>query len=469
MASINSLSTTNPTTLQVLPPVGGTEPTTTTTNTAPAFQETLTTQNRAFALGLGGPRNHGDIEALFGEIAAQFGKEVAQATDYAEAAEDAKRSTALRAAAGNLALFAGLSALITAEQQNIAKQERHIADLEVQIDSLTTQKDGLVEQRDALQAEWNANAARVIEAGLEVGGLGLELGAVLLAKETACGFDPGSSDCANLTADVNSLNDQIDALSDEIDTLTARNDVLTPQIFALTGQIIQLEFQILGLEAEKGLAELAMEFSEAAIDLFSGILEAFAVLVMPFSVELALSVTRERSRASFEMLPEQLGLDKSITDAANNVAEQVTRMGTIDAARKALEASRTSDPTTSPVDGEPGGTGGATLGAGSDLGKIAEAALALLGQMRQLMEKGVAPEDSTRTATGNPGAMDLIRQSLDQSLPPDSGDRELATGRAAGLAGALSLLQDILTKVGSGESSLNTQMPGPSGRLTLAI
>ena len=144
MAPISTITSSQPNALQNLGTVSSTSgPETTTTSQAPAYQETLTTQGRAFSLGLSAPRNHGDIEALFAEIATKFGVETAKATDYAEAAEDAKRSTALRAAAGNLGLCASLDAAIQAAEANIAKQEAIIAKKTEEIDTKNTQIDAL--------------------------------------------------------------------------------------------------------------------------------------------------------------------------------------------------------------------------------------------------------------------------------------------------------------------------------------
>lgn len=456
ISNITSSSTT------ALPSTGGVTPiapVTGSTSSAPAFQETLTTQNRAFALGLGAPKNHGDIEALFAEIATRFGAEQTTATDFAEAAEDAKRSTSLRAAAGNLGLVAALGAAITAAQDNIAKQNRIIAQKTEQIDALNGQISALEDQYDQYRSEWNDNA----ETQLSNAGTIFELGLELVGAEIA-GDD----------AEINRINGEIDRLEAQNSTLFNRNLYLDGEMLRISGEIIDLGFQVAGLEVERGWAELSKLGSQAEIGLAEGLLDGLALAFIPFSVDLALRTMGEVGRASFEVTSDQTGLDKAVENSSDNLAEQAARLNAIENARKALEQLPENDPSMRDAINEVLARFGMSSNVDPGTAVDTKGMLDLLSSLRQMIATGLEPEQgstpaATNEGTGQHSAMEMLRKILADALPQGSGDQQKVVSEAAGLAGGLALLRSILGQVAGGEASMSTQVPGPSGRLSLAL
>jgi hypothetical protein len=444
MAPISSITSN---VISALQGVGGVEPVEAPTKQAPAFQETLTTQNRAFALGLGAPRNHGDIEALFAEVATKFGAEATKATDYAEAAEDAKRSTSLRAAAGNLSLFASLDATVQAAEANIAKQEQIIAEKTAQIDAANAQIATLEGQYAEYRSEWNDNAATQLENAGKIFDLGLDLAGAWLAGDTD---------------EVNRLQGLIDGLEAENSSLFNRNLYLDGEMLRISGEIVALGFQVAGLEIERGWAELSKLGSEAEIGIAQGLLDIFGLVLIPFTVDLALRTMGEMGRSSFEVIADQSGLDSAVEDAVNRLSEQADRMGVIEATRKALEQLPADDPATLTRINEVLAGEGLVPVEGADQAPDTAAIFALLTQLRQMLGNDTAPKVE-------PERDDPVSETLAETLPPGTGDAQKVAAQAAGLGAGLALLRNILGEIASGEASLNTLVPGASGRLTLAI
>jgi hypothetical protein len=460
MAPISTITSSQPNALQSLGTISGTSgPEATTTSQAPAYQETLTTQGRAFALGLGAPRNHGDIEALFAEIATKFGAETAKATDYAEAAEDAKRSTALRAAAGNLGLCASLDAAIQAAEANIARQEAIIAKKTEEIDTKNNQIDALNAKYDEYRSEWNDNAATQLDNAGTIIELGFEIAAAWLVDDTA---------------EVDRLQGQIDALEAQNSTLFNRNLYLDGEMFKIAGEVTKLGFEIAGLEIERGWAELSILGSEAEIGLAQGLLDTLGLIFIPFSVDLALRTIGEVGRASFEVTADQAGLDKAVEDATDNISDQAERMGVIAAARKALEQLPADDPATLSAINEVLAGNLPPGPADPETTAMTEAMLGLIAALRQMVGTGPNAEGPGRTspvsgANMRSSQIDFLQDAIEENLPPDSGDPQKVASLAAGLAGGLALLRNILGQVADGETAMRSQVPGASGRLNLAI
>lgn len=388
------------------PTVEAPSTTTPTENAAPTLvlQETLTTQSRAFAVGLGAPRNHGDIEALFAAVAEKFGIENAKATDYAEAAEDAKRSTSLTTAAGVLAMVAGISALVSVATANVARQGRIISDSTSEISSLRSEKTQLEAQLAELEEQESSS-----------------------------------------TVDA-----QIDAIETRIDTIDDR--------------ISELEDVIEDAQA-------SMEESQSEANYYTSLLSAFSVILIPFTVSLALDAMLSIGRASFEMLPEQLGLDKAILDATNNIADQAAEMQRLSLTREAA-----TDGTSSDLD-----QSGQAPGGGAESGKTPRA----IDILRQLMAlavpsgtgasdidttrgSGTGPETAEKTE-GTSKGFDMVLKALEDALPPGSGDPDLVAGRAGDIAGALALLRGALGQLVSGDGGMSNLVAGATGRLNLAI
>ena len=460
-----------------------------TTSSVPRLLDALVLQGGIASLGLSAPRNHGDIEAIFAEIASKYGAEAEKARGYAEAAEDAKRSTALTAAAGNLALFAALGSVIIAADANIKKQEAVIKVKTEQINTKTAEKNALQDQYDAYRAEWNSNAATILENGGKIIALGTELAAVELARVAACGIDSGGAACRDLTSQANSLNGQIDALESQNSQLIDRNLFLDGEMFRLIGEITKLGLEIFALEAERTFAQVSMDGSKAAKDVASALLTAFAVVLMPFSVDLALRTIGEIGRASFETSPGQKGIDQAIEDAVNDFTEQSARMGMIDTVRKAVQLELASDSPSLDTLRELLDSMSQPPAERPEAAVDTAAILGLLSLIRQSVqggiqgqanasdtvdlvartEAGAAPKVSPMQEGGKPSALDLIREAMEKALPPGQGDADAVANRAAGLAGGLALVRGALGQLAEGESASGTQMPGPTGRLTIAI
>lgn len=475
MASIgNVTSSSTQVVTTVVDPTGSTGATgNSSPSSAPLFQETLTTQGRIFGLGLGAPRNFGDIEALFAEIATKFGGEVGKATDFAEAAEDAKRSTALRASIGTLGFCASLSATIQAATLNIARQTAIIGQLNKEITDLNGQKTELQTELAGLQSQKASLDTQIGQIGAQIGTKYSELNALQASQATACGADAASATCISATQAVNDKTAEISALQTQFNSLNTQMSGVLAQISSVNSQIADIDAQISVLNGRISTANASKNASQSNLNLATTMLNFFSTLFLPSAVSLALLTINEMARASFEMLPTQLGLEKAIEDAANNIADKAEEMGNFSVLLKAL--GREPGETDSAGDGAVQGTPPAEGRGAIDL---------LLLLMAEFVPSNsdspeVAQDDTNPQEPGEgppvdgkgpkPSAFELIQQALEVNLPPGAGSPEAVQARATELAGILALVRGALAQIANGEAGMNTNVPGPSGRLTLAI
>ena len=540
MSTINSITSTVVSAFQGVTPVaepGQVEPA---ANPSPAFQETLTTQGRAFALGLGVPRNHGDIEAVFAEIATKFGAEVERANDFANAAQTAVRSTALAAAAGSLAFFATFNAIMLNAEANIARQNVVIEAKNETITNLEAQKAPLVSQRNALNAEYSANASTYWQNISQINQLNAQLATLEPARATACAADAGGASCQNLTSQVNGIRSTISSLNAQNAALVNRNNEISGQVAALNNEINILQGQINTATSERNAATNSRNQSQNDYNVALATLNAFAAVLIPFTVALALGTIGAGGRASFDLGPDQQGFDDAIAQAVNRLADLSDEMGNLSMLRQALQLSVpiTPESLTQVPEGEPPAATdqepvetptrtGATLDltgqeppvqdlsqteepgpdpipgtqplpqleaqvpqVGAIIGEPQVNAAAPSGQpsafemLRQLLANlplptadflpdpvaqadGVAPQGTGPERPQN--AFDVVRQLLQDMLPPAVGNAEEVASRVGELAAALTMLRGALGQVAEAESAQTPQVPGSSGRLTLAI
>lgn len=471
---------------------------------APVFLETLTTQGGVSALGLGAPRNHGDIEAIFAEIATKYGVQAERARDYAEAAEDAKRSTSLTAAIGNLAVFATLGSIIIAEDANIRKQEAIINQKTQQINQKTAEKNALQALHDQYRDEKNANTATIAENEARIVILTGQLATVEPVRAAACALNSGGAECRDLTQRAASLTGEISALQTQNAQLSSRNAYLDGEMSRLSGEIRVLSDEIAELERDRSAAQASKRESEGKKSAATTLLNAFALVLIPFTVDLALHTIGAMGRASFETSPGQNVIDRAVSEVVDKFADQAARLGAMETARKTLEqdpaaepaipsgdstvkdrpdqadrnASRAEpamEPPRSTEDFSPGSLDPAAM-----IGVLTLIRQAVQGGIQQ--PAAVTALDATPAARmregqpvppaegqGPPDAMDLIRRALETALPPGEGDADLVLNRAAGLAAGLTLLRGALDQLAQGEGATLPQMPGPSGRLALVI
>jgi cell division protein FtsB len=528
MSTINSITSTIISTFQGVEAVTGTTPVEAPVNNAPAFQETLTTQGRAFALGLGAPRNHGDIEAIFAEIATKYGAEVSKANDFSNAAATAVRSTALAAAAGSLAFFATFNTIMITAEANIKTQNQVIGQKTQQITALEAEKAPLVARRDALNAEFGNNVGQIAQNVITIAGLGTQLAGVEIARATACGLDAGGAACRDLTAQSNSLQSQIRTLEGQNSTLSARNSQISAEVSTLNGQINELQRQIDTATSERNAAVGSRNASQNAYNVALATLNVFAAVLIPFAVGLALGQAGAGARASFDLGPDQNGFDNAIAQAVNRLADLSDEMGNLSQMRQALFQTQPS-PTEgltlpdSPPATDVGESGAVDSRPGTEPVQLpevdanapvsdapppvspqaetppVETALpkpttavedgaprqAAMESLRQLLANlplrtdDLLPDPvpvSGGTGDQPPGipaepqnAFDIVRQLLEDMLPPGVGNAEEVATRAGELAAALALVRGALGQVAQSEAAQTPQVPGASGRLTLVI
>ena len=92
-----------------------------------------------------------------------------------------------------------------------------------------------------------------------------------------------------------------------------------------------------------------------------------------------------------------------------------------------------------------------------------------------LANEGLRPEPALATdpAAGTPqrpqNAFDVVRQLLEDMLPPAVGNAEEVATRAGELAAALAMLRGALGQIAQSEAAQTPQVPGTSGRLNLVI